>query len=72
MITARWDGRDRRSLVLENPGRIAVLHRSGKLGLGTAYITGFKYALPKEHKAVGQMDADFSHPRKKSSRWLLR
>jgi dolichol-phosphate mannosyltransferase len=52
-------------LSLENPGRIDVLHRSGKLGLGTAYITGFKHALAEGAQAVGQMDADFSHPPQK-------
>lgn len=43
-------------------GRMGVLHRTGKLGLGTAYITGFKHALSQGAQAVGQMDADFSHP----------
>ena len=52
-------------LSLENPGRIAVLHRHGKLGLGTAYLAGFKYALAEGAQAVGQMDADFSHPPQK-------
>ena len=52
-------------LALENPGRITVLHRAGKLGLGTAYITGFKQALSEGAQAVGQMDADFSHPPQK-------
>jgi dolichol-phosphate mannosyltransferase len=41
--------------------RIAVLHRQGKLGLGTAYITGFKWALERDYEAVFEMDADFSH-----------
>ncbi|KAA3645879.1 MAG: polyprenol monophosphomannose synthase [Chloroflexi bacterium] len=44
------------------PGRIHVHHRSGKLGLGTAYITGFKLALNDGAEAIGQMDSDFSHP----------
>ena len=44
-----------------NPGRLSVIHRSGKLGLGTAYITGFKSALESGAEAIGQMDADFSH-----------
>jgi len=44
-----------------HPGRISVLHREGKLGLGTAYITGFKHALENGAAFVGQMDADFSH-----------
>ncbi|MES0344537.1 MAG: polyprenol monophosphomannose synthase [Anaerolineales bacterium] len=43
------------------PERISVIHRSGKLGLGTAYITGFKHALQSGAEAIGQMDADFSH-----------
>ena len=44
------------------PGRLSVIHRAGKLGLGTAYITGFKAALAGGAEAVAQMDADFSHP----------
>lgn len=44
------------------PGRLDVLHRSGKLGLGTAYIQGFTSALRAGAQAVGQIDADFSHP----------
>jgi dolichol-phosphate mannosyltransferase len=43
------------------PDRIHVLHRAGKLGLGTAYITGFRYALDHGAEFVVQMDADFSH-----------
>jgi dolichol-phosphate mannosyltransferase len=45
-----------------NGGRVSVLHRSGKLGLGTAYIQGFQMALRQGAAAVAQMDADFSHP----------
>jgi dolichol-phosphate mannosyltransferase len=41
--------------------RIHLLKRPGKLGLGTAYVDGFKYALSKEYDAIIQMDADFSH-----------
>jgi len=41
--------------------RIHVLHRSGKLGLGTAYIAGFRYALAHGYQYVFEMDADFSH-----------
>ncbi len=44
-----------------NPGKLRVIHREGKLGLGTAYITGFKSALEDGSEAIGQMDADFSH-----------
>ena len=43
-----------------NP-RIHVMHRAGKLGLGTAYIAGFKYAIEHEYDAAFEMDADFSH-----------
>lgn len=46
-------------------GRISVLHRPGKLGLGTAYITGFRQALEEGCEAVAQMDADLSHPPEK-------
>ncbi len=42
--------------------RIHVLHRAGKLGLGTAYIAGFKWALARDYALVFEMDADFSHP----------
>lgn len=43
-------------------GRIQVLHRAGKLGLGSAYLQGFALALEQGAEAVAQMDADFSHP----------
>lgn len=44
------------------PGRIHLIERSGKLGLGTAYITGFKWALEhSRYEYVFEMDADFSH-----------
>lgn len=49
-------------LAAHYPGRIEVLHRAGKLGLGTAYIQGFQQALRAGAEAIGQMDADFSHP----------
>ena len=48
-------------LVSRQPDRISVIHRTGKLGLGSAYITGFKNALERGAEAVAQMDADFSH-----------
>jgi len=41
--------------------RIHVVHRSGKLGLGTAYIAGFKWALERDYDYVFEMDSDFSH-----------
>lgn len=46
----------------EHPGQFNVIHRSGKLGLGTAYITGFRQALDQGSIAIAQMDADLSHP----------
>ncbi|MBI9043868.1 MAG: polyprenol monophosphomannose synthase [Anaerolineaceae bacterium] len=46
-------------------GRVKVLHREGKQGLGTAYLAGFKFALEDGADAIGQMDADFSHPPEK-------
>lgn len=48
-------------LAAQHPGRISVIHRAGKLGLGSAYITGFKAALDSGAEVVAQMDADFSH-----------
>lgn len=45
----------------EYPDRLFMIERSGKLGLGTAYITGFKWALANGYKYVFEMDADFSH-----------
>jgi dolichol-phosphate mannosyltransferase len=52
-------------LAREHPGRIGILHRAGKMGLGTAYIQGFQMALANGAQAVAQMDADFSHPPEK-------
>ncbi|MBK6947676.1 MAG: polyprenol monophosphomannose synthase [Haliscomenobacter sp.] len=43
------------------PDRLFLLERSGKLGLGTAYIAGFRYALEKGYDYIFEMDADFSH-----------
>jgi len=42
-------------------GRVDVLHRSGKQGLGTAYLMGFRYALAVGYQRIFTMDADFSH-----------
>ena len=50
-----------RSLQLSYPERLFLIERSGKLGLGTAYIAGFKWALEHEYDAVFEMDCDFSH-----------
>ncbi len=41
--------------------RVHVLRRAGKLGLGTAYLAGFRWALEREYSYVFEMDADFSH-----------
>ena len=41
--------------------RLSVLHRAGKMGLGTAYIEGFRHALQEGAQAIAQMDADSSH-----------
>ena len=45
----------------EFPERLFMIERSGKLGLGTAYLTGFKWALEKGYDCIFEMDADFSH-----------
>ena len=44
-----------------HPQRIHVIHRTGKRGLGTAYIEGFSWALARDYEFVFEMDADFSH-----------
>ncbi|MGN0214501.1 MAG: polyprenol monophosphomannose synthase [Muribaculaceae bacterium] len=48
-------------MIAEIPGRINLLKRPGKQGLGTAYIAGFKWALEHNYDYVIEMDADFSH-----------
>jgi len=50
-----------KKLQLEVPERIFIIEREGKLGLGTAYIRGFKWAVEKKYNYVCEMDADFSH-----------
>jgi len=45
----------------EFPDRLHLEQRAGKLGLGTAYIHGFKWALSREYRFIYEMDADFSH-----------
>jgi glycosyltransferase involved in cell wall biosynthesis len=49
-------------LAREHPGRVEVIHRGAKLGLGTAYIAGFRRAFALGAEMVLTMDADFSHP----------
>jgi len=41
--------------------RVHVMHRPGKMGLGSAYVSGFRYAIEHDYDAVFEMDADFSH-----------
>lgn len=48
-------------LATEFPSQVSVMHRQGKLGLGTAYIAGFKHLLATDADYIVQMDADFSH-----------
>lgn len=50
-----------KTLQQEFPDRLFMIERKGKLGLGTAYITGFKWALEHSYKYIFEMDADFSH-----------
>lgn len=50
-----------KSLMLEFPTRLFIEERKGKLGLGTAYIHGFKWAMKEGYSFVFEMDADFSH-----------
>lgn len=51
-----------RDKIAQYPGRVHLLERAGKQGLGTAYITGFNWALEHpEYKHICEMDADFSH-----------
>ena len=50
--------------------RIHVLHRAGKLGLGTAYLAGFKWALQRDYAFIFEMDADFSHDPKYIAEFL--
>ncbi|MFM7769754.1 MAG: glycosyltransferase, partial [Bacteroidota bacterium] len=52
------------------PGRLHLIEREGKLGLGTAYITGFKWALAREYEYIFEMDCDFSHNPKDLPRLL--
>jgi dolichol-phosphate mannosyltransferase len=48
------------TIAANNP-KVNVIHRAGKLGLGTAYIAGFRWALERKYDLVFEMDADFSH-----------
>ena len=55
------DGTGRIADQLAADPRVQVLHRTGKLGLGTAYLEGFRWALARGYDWVFEMDADFSH-----------
>ncbi|PTQ93640.1 dolichol-phosphate mannosyltransferase [Mucilaginibacter yixingensis] len=50
-----------KELQLEFPGRLFIEERQGKLGLGTAYIHGFRWALERHYDYIMEMDCDFSH-----------
>lgn len=50
-----------REMMQKFPDRVFMIERAGKLGLGTAYIEGFRYALRKNYEFIIEMDADFSH-----------
>ncbi len=50
-----------KEIMVDFPGRVHILEREGKLGLGTAYIAGFRYCLEKGYEHILEMDADFSH-----------
>ncbi len=50
-----------KNLEKEFPGRLHIIERKGKLGLGTAYIAGFRWALERDYEYICEMDCDFSH-----------
>jgi len=50
-----------KNLQLTSDGQLHILERKGKLGLGTAYIAGFRWGLAREYDFICEMDADFSH-----------
>ena len=50
-----------KSLQQEFPDRLFIIERTGKLGLGTAYIAGFKWCIARRYDYIFEMDADFSH-----------
>jgi dolichol-phosphate mannosyltransferase len=54
-------GQEVRKLMKTFPNRLFLESRSGKKGLGSAYIDGFKWALKRDYKYIFEMDADFSH-----------
>jgi dolichol-phosphate mannosyltransferase len=58
-------------LAAESQGRIHVLHRTQKSGLGQAYLAGFRWALERDYELIFEMDADFSHDPKFLPDFLL-
>lgn len=56
--------------LMENNPRIHILKRPGKMGLGTAYVDGFRYALQNGYDFIFEMDADFSHNPEEIPRFL--
>lgn len=50
-----------KQLQITYPGRLHLIQRTGKLGLGTAYITGFEFGLKNGYEYIFEMDCDFSH-----------
>lgn len=50
-----------KGLIKEFPERLSIIERAGKQGLGTAYLTGFRWALENGYDYIFEMDADFSH-----------
>ena len=50
-----------RGLMANHPERLFMIEREGKLGLGTAYLAGFRWALERGYEAIYEMDCDFSH-----------
>ncbi len=55
----------------ENP-RIHLIRRAGKMGLGTAYVEGFRYAIAKKFDLVCEMDADFSHDPEELTKFMAK
>ncbi len=58
-----------KEMIARNP-RIHILERPSKMGLGTAYVAGFRYAIPRGFDVVFEMDADFSHDPKELPNFL--
>lgn len=54
----------------EKNSRIHLIRRKGKMGLGSAYVTGFKWALERDYERIFEMDADFSHSPTDLTRFL--